>query len=96
MILLPFPETPKLICYHNKAFPFGIVQANSPEDITEWMCTKCINCVYNPASPLNKFDFAMWDVWGTQEGIMTQQYSNIKNKCLNLSFLILCHCLGRF
>ena len=34
MKLLPYPEKPIFLCYHNKAFPFGIIEANSPESIT--------------------------------------------------------------
>lgn len=33
MKLLPYPQMPLLICYHNKAFPIGIIQANSPENV---------------------------------------------------------------
>lgn len=84
MMLLPYPEKPNFICYHNKAFPFGIIQANSPEDITKWLCTKCINTVYNPNSPKNKFDLAISDAWGNWEGITTQQVFNIKFDLLAL------------
>ena len=78
MKILPYPQIPQLICYHNKAFPIGIIQANSPENITKWLCTKCINTVYNPNSPQNKFDLAMRDNWGNWEGITTQQVFSIK------------------
>lgn len=80
MTILPYPEMPSFICYHNKAFPFGIIQANAPEDITKWLCTKCINTVFNPNSPKNKFDLAIWDTWGNWEGITTQQIFNIKKE----------------
>ena len=59
MMLLPYPEKPNFICCHNKVFLFGIIQANSLEDITKWLCAKCINTVYNPNSPKNKFDLAI-------------------------------------
>lgn len=58
MKLLSYPLIPQFICYHNKAFPIGIIQVNSPENITKWLCAKCINTVYNHNSPQNKFDFA--------------------------------------
>ena len=35
MKILPYPQIPQLICYHNKAFPIGIIQANLPENITK-------------------------------------------------------------
>lgn len=84
MKMLPYPEAPILICYHNKAFPFGIIQANSPEDITKWLCTKSINCVYNPNSPKNKFDLAIWDTWGNWEGITTHQVISIRKDLIGL------------
>lgn len=93
MTMLPYPEVPILICYHNKAFPFGIIQANSPEDITKWLCTKSINCVYNPNSPKNKFDLAIWDTWGNWEGITTHQVISIRKDLLVYSILICFQCL---
>ena len=84
MKLLPYPDIPMLISYHNKAFPFGIIEANSPEDITKWACTKCINCVYDPNSPQNKFDFALIDPWGNSERIMTHQCFFIKKDLMAL------------
>lgn len=84
MKVLSYPDIPKFICYHNKAFPFGIIQANSSENINKWLCTKCINIVYNPNSALNKFDLAVCDVWGNGEGITTQQVFNIKKNIIPL------------
>lgn len=84
MKLLPYPQMPHFICYHNKAFPSGIIQANSPEDITKWLCTKCINVVYNPNSPQNKFDLSVWDIWGNSEGLTTQQVFAIKKDLIPL------------
>lgn len=80
MKMLSYPKMPRFICYHNKAFPFGIIQANAPTDITRWLCTKCINTVFNPNSPQNKFDLAISDVWGTGEGLITQQVFTIKKE----------------
>lgn len=56
MMLLSYPKMSGFICYHNKAFPFRIIQANVPEDTTKWLITKCVNTVFNPNSPQNKFD----------------------------------------
>lgn len=78
MTILPFPEKPLMISYHNKAFPVGIIQANSPEDITKWLCAKWIKCVYYPDSLNNKFDVETGDDWGGLEGITTYQTINIK------------------
>ena len=84
MKVLSYLNIPKFICYHNKVFPFGIIQANSSENINKWLCTKCINTVYNPNSPLNKFDLAICDVWGNGKGITTQQVFNIKKNLIPL------------
>ena len=84
MKLLPFPDTPIFLSYHNRAFPFGVVQANSPEDITKWACTKCINCRFYSESETNKFIFAVNDLWGVDEGIMSQQTLQIQEEYFEL------------
>ena len=73
MKLLPFPKSPILLCYHNRAFPFGIIQANSPVDITKWACTKCVNCNFFSTRLNNKFNIAVHDVWGIDEGLVEHQ-----------------------
>ena len=83
MKLLPFPETPMFLCYHNRAFPFGVVQANSPEDITKWACTKGVYCSFHPEK-MNKFCFAVDDLWSLEEGLMSQQTLQIKKEYLEL------------
>ena len=83
MKLLPFPETPMFLCYHNRAFPFGVVQANSPEDITKWVCTKGVYCTFYPEK-MNKFCFAVDDLWSLGEGLMSQQTLQIKKEYLEL------------
>lgn len=84
MKILPYPDNPVLLCYHNKAFPLGIIQANAKTQITKWMCTKCVNTVFVPNSTLNKFDLSVWDTWGTWEGITTQQVFNMKKELIPL------------
>lgn len=93
MKLLPYPEKPMFLCYHNRAFPFGIIQANSSEDITKWVCTKCVNCAYYPNSPKNKFNIAVWDVWGVNERLVTQQILQIKKDYFDLFNMDLLHIL---
>lgn len=82
MKILPYPDNPILLCYHNKAYPFGIIQANANSQITKWLCTKCVNTVFVPNSALNKFDLSVWDPWGNWEGITTQQVFNMKKELL--------------
>lgn len=76
--LLPYPQKPIFIAYHCTAFPFGMIEANAQTDITAWTCSKTVNCVFRPLSPLNKFDMAIRDTWGTEEGILTQQHMALK------------------
>ena len=84
MKLLPFPEKPMFLCYHNRAFPFGVVQANSPEDITKWVCTKGVYCFFHPEQKMNKFCFAVDDLWSLEERLMSQQTLQIKKEYLEL------------
>lgn len=93
MKLLPYPEKPVFVSYHNKAFPFGIIQANSSEDITKWVCTKCVNCTYNPNSSKNKFNISVFDVWGANEGLVTQQIFLMKKDYVDLFKMDLLHIL---
>lgn len=93
MKLLPYPDKPMFLCYHNRAFPFGIIQANSSEDITKWVCTKCVNCTYRPNSPENKFSIAVRDVWGVNEHLVNQQILQIKKDYFALFNIDLLHVL---
>lgn len=78
MIILPYKNPPTFLCYHNKAFPFGIIEANIEKNITPWICSKCVNCSFNPKSPRNKFDIAIGDLWGVKENILTQQIIRVR------------------
>ena len=84
MTLLPFPEEPMFLCYHNRAFPFGVVQANSPEDITKWVCTKGVNCSFRSEQKMNRFCFTVDDLWSLGERLISQQTLQIKKEYLEL------------
>ncbi len=79
MKLLPFPDEPVFICYHNKAFPFGIIQANANGDFMKWLCSKSVGCIFNPSAGPDKFDLDIIDQWGNIEGITERQTFKLKN-----------------
>lgn len=83
MKLLPYPEKPIFLCYHNKAFPFGIIQANAPEDITKWVCSKSVGCVFNPKTSFDKFDLDIIDQWGNLEGVTNRQNFSIRTDMID-------------
>ena len=83
MKLIPFPETPIFLSYHNRAFPFGVIQANSPEDISKWVCTKVVYCTFHPEK-MSKLCFAVDDLWSLGERLMSQQTLQIKKEYLEL------------
>ena len=85
MKVLPFPDKPMLLCYHNRAFPFGIIQANSPVDITKWACTKCVNCNFFSERPYNKFNIAVYDAWGEEERLVIHQTLCLSKESSQLS-----------
>ena len=91
--ILPYPEKPMFQCYHDKAFQVGIIQGNSPKDITKWVCTKYINCAFAPKSPMNKFIIMVSDDWGEGEHLVTHQYFRIKKSCLHPFNMDLLHIL---
>ena len=93
MKLLPYPEKPIFQCYHDKAFQVGIIQGNSPKDITRWVCTKYINCAFAPQSPMNKFIIMVSDDWGESEHLVSHQYFRIKKSCLQSFKMDLLHIL---
>lgn len=93
VILLPYPDKPIFQCYHDKAFQVGIIQGNSPKDITKWVCTKYINCAFAPQSPMNKFIIMVSDDWGEGEHLVTHQYFRIKKSCLHPFNMDLLHIL---
>lgn len=84
MKLLPYPEKPIFLCYHNKAFPFGIIQANAPEDITKWVCSKSVGCLFNPKSGAELFDLDIVDQWGNLEGVTNRQTFKIRTDMIDI------------
>ena len=81
-ITLPFEEKPFSVMYHYTAFPLGIVQANmEPDKIDRWLCTKYINCSFEPCSKMNKFNIGR-DLWLTDEKILIR-HKNIFSKAIN-------------
>lgn len=85
MKVLPFPDKPMLLCYHNRAFPFGIIQANAPVDVTRWACTKCVNCNFFSERSYNKFNIAVYDAWGEEERLVTHQTLCLSKESSQLS-----------
>lgn len=79
MKLLPFPDEPVFLCYHNKAFPFGIIQANANGDFMKWLCSKGVGCIFNPCTSPDKFDLDIIDQWGNMEGATERQTFKLKN-----------------
>ena len=84
MKILAYPEKPIFLCYHNKAFPFGIIQANASEDITKWVCSKSVGCVFNPKTSSDKFDLDIIDQWGNLEGVTTRQTFKIRTDMIDV------------
>lgn len=78
--VLPFPDKPIFLSYHSRAFPFGIIQANSKEDITKWACSKSVDFVCRPGSSKNIFNIDVHDLWGLKEKILIRQTIKIKSQ----------------
>ena len=72
-VLLPFQDQPYTLMYHNTAFPMGIIQANSTQDLTPWLCGKYINCYFQTYSPSNKFVNCVTDHWAEKDGILSKE-----------------------
>lgn len=83
MKILPFPDQPMFLCYHSMAFPFGVIQANSPEDITKWACAKCVNFECYPKRYKNRFRISVEDIWGIEERLVVHQGLQIEKDYLN-------------
>ncbi len=93
MKILPYADEPMLLCYHNRAFPFGVVQANSPVDITKWACTKCVFCGFYPNDYNKNFNVSVWDPWGMHEGLVKQQTLEVDRDMLSTFKMDLLHIL---
>ncbi len=64
--------------YHNMAFPMGVIQGNSKNNITPWLCYKFLNCLYNPSSA-NKFSISLSDSWGVGDKMVFHQQIQLFN-----------------
>ena len=76
MFKLPFSDKPLIKCYHNLAFPLGIIEANAElinEDITPWVISKYVNPYFIETSPSNAYDICPYDRWGIKEGVLHHQ-----------------------
>ncbi len=75
-VVLPFEPSPAVRCYHNNAFPLGIIQGNAKvlnKDITPWIIGKYLNCVFNYDATDNRYEIDMTDWWGIDEKIVYHQ-----------------------
>lgn len=78
--VLPFSEQPLIACYHNMAFPMGIIEGNASvfnKDITPWAIAKFLNVIFIDAPNSNSYDICLFDKWGTNDGILFHQYINM-------------------
>ena len=73
-VMLPFEEIPYTLAYQNSAFPMGIIQANTRENIDPWLASKFINCRYHPG---NIFDTCITDKWFCVDGKLFYQRVNL-------------------
>ena len=76
---LPFEIKPYSICYHNLAFPFGVIQGNGnccDVDVNGWMLRKFINCVYDDSREANRYEICLCDAWGVIDCLTTHQNVN--------------------
>lgn len=71
-VVLPFNDKPYSLMYHGSAFPLGIIQGNTTNDLTPWLSSKYINCWFAPTWG-NKFAYYVTDHWATGDKILTQQ-----------------------
>ncbi len=86
-VVLPFEKHPFCICYHNLAFPFGMIQGNgncSSVDIVSWMLRKFTNCVFDENMSSNKYEICLCDAWGIIDQLTTHQNINFKKSTFEL------------
>lgn len=79
-VVLPFETQPFCICYHNLAFPFGVIQGNgncNNVDVVSWMLRKFTNCVYDDSRELNRYEICLCDAWGVIDCLTTHQNINL-------------------
>lgn len=82
-VLLPFEKNPFVLAYQNLAFPMGIIQSNTHDDITPWLASKYINCRYHRR---NVFDICITDNWFCVDSKLFFQRINLsKDSYSNLS-----------
>ena len=86
-MILPFETQPYCLCYHNLAFPFGVIQGNGKcceVDVVSWMLRKFTNCVYDDSRETNKYEICLCDVWGVIDNLTTHQYINFSRATYDL------------
>ncbi len=76
---LPFEPTPLIQSYQFMAYPLGIIQANTKDDIMALLCGRYINCLYLPGSSV-AFDICPFDRWFKEKKVLlmeTDDYTDV-------------------
>ena len=84
-ITLPFEDKPYSLMYHGSAFPLGIIQGNTEQDLIPWLSSKYINCYFSPAFE-NKFSYYVTDHWATRDKILLRQHIDLYPEEYNMVF----------
>lgn len=77
---LPFSDKPLVTCFHNMAFPLGVIEANAGmlnKDITPWVISKFLNPIFVETPEKITYDICLFDKWGLDEGILFYQFINM-------------------
>ena len=77
---LPFLDKPLVTCFHNVAFPLGVIEGNAKKldlDITPWVITKFLNPIFVETPEKVTYDICLYDKWGLDEGILFYQFINM-------------------
>lgn len=86
-VVLPFETRPYCLCYHNLAFPFGVIQGNgktSEVDVVSWMLRKFTNCVFDDNMSFNKYEICLCDAWGVIDGLSIHQNINFSKTTFDI------------
>ena len=87
---LPFSDKPLVTCFHNMAFPLGVIEGNANNldlDITPWVISKFLNPIFVETPEKITYDICLVDKWGIDEGILFYQFINMFKRIYdNLNF----------
>lgn len=85
IVKLPIEIDPIVKSYQYVAFPMSMIQAHGKENVTPWLCKKCINCCFDLEPRENRFIACLNDSYGLKDNVLKHQHIRLNKSTYELA-----------